>query len=91
MLLDEPDNYISSREIQPWCMAAEEILNEQGQCVLISHHPEVIDYLAETKGLWMTRNKSGESRITDPPRIEDNGELLTYSQMIARGLLDEIE
>ena len=40
----------------------------------------------------MTRLKSGESRLLDPETfIGENVELLGYSEMIARGMLDEIE
>lgn len=91
ILLDEPDNYLSLREIQPWCVDVERELSENGQCIMISHHPEIIDYMAETDGIWMTRIASGESKIIDKPSIGVNEDLLTYSEMIARGLLDEAE
>ena len=89
--MDEPDNYLSLREMQPWCINVERELSEDGQCIMISHHPEIIDYMAETDGIWMTRIASGESRIIDKPNIGVNEDLLTYSEMIARGLLDETE
>lgn len=91
ILLDEPDNYLSLTEIQPWCINVEKELAEDGQCIMISHHPEIIDYMAETDGIWMTRLSSGESKITDVPNVGDNKDLLTYSEMIARGLLDEAQ
>lgn len=91
ILLDEPDNYLSLTEIQSWCINVEKELAEEGQCIMISHHPEIIDYMAETDGIWMTRLRSGESKITDEPKIGDNKDLLTYSEMIARGILDEAE
>ena len=88
VLLDEPDNYVSLREIQPWCMELEDIVEEKGQCLLISHHPEIVDYLADTRGIWIGRLNSGETTIYNPG-IRENPDLLTYSQMISRGLLDE--
>ena len=91
VLLDEPDNFVSLREIQPWCMNVEKNLGEGCQSIIISHHPEIIDYMAETDGIWMTRLDSGESRIVSKPDIGINTDLLTYSQMISRGLLDEME
>lgn len=89
VLLDEPDNYISLREIQPWCRELENSVSDFGQCLMISHHPEIIDYMADQRGIWMSRLKSGESSI-EKPDVGDNRELLTYSQMITRGLLDEV-
>ena len=91
VLLDEPDNYLSLKEIQPWCMDVEGEIMDSGQCLLISHHPEIIDYLADTRGIWMSRLNSGESKIGELPEVGDNIELLTYSQMIARGILDDAE
>ena len=89
VLLDEPDNFLSLREIQPWCVNIERELGDDGQCLMISHHPEIIDYMAETNGIWMKRLASGETTITDKPNIGENEELYTYSEMISRGLLDE--
>ncbi|MBR3307221.1 MAG: AAA family ATPase [Lachnospiraceae bacterium] len=91
VLLDEPDNYVSLREIQPWCINLERKLEEAGQCIIVSHHPEIINYMAETDGIWLSRLSSGESKIMDKPDVGINEELLTYSEMISRGLLDEAE
>lgn len=92
VLLDEPDNYLALREIQPWCHEMEDELLEGGQCVIISHHPEMIDSLAANSGIWMSRLKSGETVIIeDPQRKWDNTDALKYSELIARGLFDETE
>ena len=58
---------------------------------MISHHPEMIDYMAETNGIWMNRLNSGESIIVDSPKIDINPDLLSYSEMIFRRIIDEIE
>ena len=47
--------------------------------------------MAETDGIWLSRLSSGESKIMDKPDVGINEELLTYSEMISRGLLDEAE
>ncbi len=91
VLFDEPDNFLSLREIQPWCISIERVLEEGGQSIMVSHHPEVIDYMAETNVIWMMRLSSGESKIIEPPIFGENKDLLTYSEMISRGLLDEIK
>ena len=91
VLLDEPDNYLSLREIQPWCTEIENEISDFGQCIMISHHPEIIDHLAAMNGIWMSRLRSGESVVTKEPqsKLNNNADLLKYSEMIARGLLDE--
>lgn len=91
VLLDEPDNYISLKEIQPWCMDLEDVIEESGQCLIISHHPEIIDYMAENRGKWVARLGSGETTIAEEMPFGENKDLLTCSQMIARGYLDEIK
>ena len=91
ILLDEPDNYVSLKEIQPWCAELEDLIDDKGQCLIISHNPEVIDYLAETRGKWIGRLKSGETKVVEEDVVGENRDLLTYSQMIARGYFDEIK
>jgi len=86
LFLDEPDNYVELREIQPWlallaCNAGDG--NSVEQAVLISHHPEVIDYLAGSAGRWFERDAVGPSRVSDKPKARVEG--LTASQSIARG------
>lgn len=90
LLMDEPDNYVSLREIQPWCMALENEVENQGQCILISHNPEIINYMADTDGVWLSRLSSGESQIIDNPYINAaERNLLPYSELIARGMEDK--
>jgi predicted ATPase len=46
LFLDEPDNFISLREIQPWLVSLERLVEDgKLQAGIISHHPEVIDYI----------------------------------------------
>ena len=91
VLIDEPDNYLGLREIKPWCNELESICIEQGQCIMISHHPEVIDYFGNDSSIWMSRLQSGESVIADNPFANFKNETgLKYSEIIAGGYLDEI-
>lgn len=84
LFLDEPDNYVSLREIQPWLTALHDACgNGLEQAVLISHHPEVIDYLAGSAGRWFERPEGGPVRVTDKPAFQVDG--LTPSETIARG------
>ncbi len=92
VLIDEPDNYLSLREIQPWCKAVEEEVFEHGQCIMISHNSEIIDYFAAQNGIWLNRLSSGESVVgEDIYKKLDNEKCLKYSEIIARGIIDEAE
>jgi predicted ATPase len=84
LFLDEPDNYIALREIQPWLTAlADSCGRGIAQAVLISHHPEVIDYLAIDSGKWFERDSNGPARVSDSPRGMAEG--LKPSENVARG------
>lgn len=94
VLLDEPDNFLSLREILPWCNELQDAIAESssGQCIMISHHPEIIDLFAAANGIWMNRIKSGESVIVDDlQKDRENRDLLKYSELISRGMLDETQ
>ncbi len=81
--LDEPDNFVSLRELQPWLTALRDRIEERGgQCLLISHHPEFINYLAANHGLIFSRDESGPARAKT---FEWKGEAMLPAELIARG------
>ena len=83
---DEPDNYVALREITPWfAEMAEACENKNMQSLIISHHPEVIDQLAESHGLWFSRPGNGRTEIGPCPVIEG----LTPAETMVRGWDDE--
>ena len=84
VFLDEPENYVSLPEIQPWLMELNNACGEGfPQAVLISHHPEVINYLGPENGKWLDREPLGPTRVKKlSGRIEEG---LTLSEQIARG------
>lgn len=86
VLIDEPDNYLSSREIQPWLRAMEDRLAEgEGQVLLISHHPEALDYLAANNGFLFYREDNGPVRVK---RVDwEPQDSLTPAEAAARGWL----
>jgi len=89
VILDEPDNYVSLREIQPWLNLAEDMLERPngGQLLLISHHPELLNQWAPSYGLRFVRDGAGPSLVK---RFEGNDESpLTPAELIARGWEDE--
>jgi ATPase subunit of ABC transporter with duplicated ATPase domains len=88
IFLDEPDNFISLREIQPWLLAAEDAVEEsKGQLILISHHPEILNYWAREYGLLFSREENGHVRTKPYREVADTG--LAPAETIARGWEDE--
>ncbi len=84
LFLDEPDNYVALREIQPWLTATIDAAGRTiEQAIVISHHPEVIDQLAPEKGIWFSRDCGGPTRI-EVGRAQDTAPLRA-SEVEARG------
>jgi energy-coupling factor transporter ATP-binding protein EcfA2 len=84
LFIDEPENYVALAEIQPWLMELNDACGEGiPQAVLISHHPELIDYLGPECGQWMERDPLGPVRIRKLP--EKVNEALKLSEQLARG------
>ncbi|MBI1851500.1 MAG: AAA family ATPase [Planctomycetes bacterium] len=82
--IDEPDNFVSLQEIQPWIYALlEKLDNNQAQALLISHHPEFINQLAPADGILFER--LGDGRIAARPFQGDPGGILPPSEQVARG------
>ena len=84
VLFDEPDNFLSLREVQPWLMAVDDTIEGNlGQVLVISHHPEVINQWAPSSGVQFVRDGAG------PVRVEkftgDPTSCLAPSELVARG------
>ena len=87
VFIDEPDNYVALREIQPWLTTLRDKVEESGaQVIMISHHPEVIDALASGAATWFYREGAGFSR--NVPFKSDHDDGLKASEIAARDLID---
>ncbi len=66
LVFDEPDNFVASSEIQPWLAGMRDrmVAVRCGTLLVISHHPEVIDYLAPDQVLQIWR-EDGPSRVRE--------------------------
>jgi ATPase subunit of ABC transporter with duplicated ATPase domains len=88
VFIDEPDNFVSLREIQPWLLAAEKAVEDHnGQLILISHHPEILNQWASKHGLHFFREDNGHVRI-EKFKADPHGNLQP-AELIARGWEDE--
>ncbi len=91
LCIDEPENFLALPEIQPWLVSLYDLCNSAPgyvQALLISHNPEVINYLlASPIGYWLERQHNGPTRVH---RISDqSGAGLSPSELVARGWLNE--
>jgi len=86
--IDEPQNCVTLPEIQPWLMLLETCCDEdQLQSLLISHHPEVINYLGISSGYNFYRQVHAPTKVKMVKA--DNKSGLTLSELIASGWYDE--
>ena len=84
ILLDEPENFISLREIQPWLMAMADAVDEgKGQVFLISHHPEILNQWAPDFGVQFVREGVGPVRVREFQGASESS--LTPAELVARG------
>ena len=82
LFLDEPDNYITLPELQPWLAELEDGCGDTlPQTILISHHPEAIDFLSH-RTVWLGRDPESHTRILDVT----NDTRLKTSELYAQGL-----
>jgi hypothetical protein len=88
VIIDEPENFVSLREIQPWLTQAEGVVEDaNGQLILMSHHPEFIDQWAPPYGVRFIRDDSGPVLVK--PWTGDPGSRLSASELVARGWDDD--
>ena len=83
LFIDEPDNFLALQEIQPWLSNLADSVGEVVEpAVLISHHPEIINYLGNAHGRWLEREMHGPVRVADAPNAVAG---LSLAEAIARG------
>jgi ATPase subunit of ABC transporter with duplicated ATPase domains len=84
LMLDEPENYVALAEIQPWLMELSDACGVSiPQIIIISHHPELIDYFGVDKCRLIDREPLSATRVKAISTQPD--ENLKLSEIIARG------
>jgi len=87
LCIDEPENFLALPEIQPWLTRLWDLCSDSDlQALLISHHPEYINYLASSAGWWFYRGSNLPVRVK---RITEDEEGVPISELVARGWIDE--
>lgn len=83
LFIDEPENFVSLREIEPWLGNVEELCEEMDRQIIISsHHPEIINAMARGKELLFSRPEGGPAVAQPMPAHRDT---LTPAEIVARG------
>jgi len=87
LCFDEPDNFVALSEIQPWLVTLLDAIDEGdgGQCFLISHSREIIDFIGHRDAVHLIRSEDGRVRaaaVAKPVGI-------TLAESLARGETNE--
>lgn len=92
LCIDEPENFLALPEIQPWLIELYDFCADKKlQALLISHHPELINYLlASPIGYWFERQSNSPARVRKISNEESDHSGLPISELIARGWLHEL-
>jgi len=85
LCIDEPEEFLSPREIHPWLNHLMEATEDGGQALLISHNPGLIDLLAPSSGILLARPNGGPVQVQRVPKDETG---LPISDLLARGWLE---
>lgn len=81
---DEPDNFLSLREIEPWLQSVEEHAAEtKSQVLIISHNPELLNRMAFAGGLLFDRPDARQVRVR--PFSDHLATGLSPAELVARG------
>jgi len=86
VLLDEPGNALSLREVQPYLCELTDALGDGGQLIVASHNAEVINSLAAESPVVFQRKDGGPVQVA-PGRFDRESGLMA-SEQLARGWLD---
>ena len=86
VLIDEPDNFVSMREIQPWLENLGDICDEKDkQAIIISHHPEIVNKMARGGEMWFSRQAGAHVVVNPFPKVAE----LHPAEVMARGWENE--
>lgn len=81
VLIDEPDNFVSLQELQPWFLAMSELADEKHQIIIISHNGEILN-VNTAKILYLSRNNHSSSTRAEELNSFDG---MLPSEVLARG------
>lgn len=87
IIIDEPDNFVALAELQPWLMKLLDERSEDGQVILVSHNPEIIEAMGHRRVALFER--SGYESATRVRSLNPDSSGLSLSERMARGWLND--
>ena len=81
VMIDEPDNFVSLQELQPWLLSISELVDKNHQVLIISHNTEILESNPSSSVLFWRDNHCSPTRIGSA--IIPEG--LAISEALARG------
>ena len=86
--IDDPVNFVAISEVQPFIIALSDRAERAGaQVMIVSHHPEILDYMAPDRVIRFDREATGPVRVR--PFTVDTTTGLKASELAERGWDDE--
>ena len=82
VLIDEPDNFVGLPELQPWVLSMRELLDDEHQLIMISHHPEVLASSGQENGHYLWRDNHASPTRMGPLKVPEG---MSAGEAIARG------
>lgn len=86
IIIDEPDNFISLLELQPWLLTMLDECPDEGQIILVSHSPEIIRTMGPEKAAYFSRADHLSPTVVS--RVERD-ETVALVDRFRRGWMDE--
>jgi predicted ATPase len=83
IIVDEPDNFVALSELQPWLLTMLDERPDDGQLILVSHNPEVIQTMGEDKVAFFSR--ADHLSPTEVGSLKQDESGLSLPERIARG------
>jgi predicted ATPase len=87
VMIDEPDNFVSLQELQPWLLAMSELTDSAHQVLLISHNAEIIDG-NPSAGFFFWRDSHSSPTRVGPLEAPEG---MAAGEALARGWLGSVE
>ena len=81
VMIDEPDNYISMQELQPWMLEMSETIEKAKQLILISHNADILESSPSQIHYFFRDNHSAPARVK-PLEVPEG---ITIREALARG------
>ena len=81
VMIDEPDNYVSLQELQPWLFSISELIDKSHQVLIISHNTEILDSNPSSSVFFWRDNHGSPTRVGSVCIPEG----LSFGEALARG------